>query len=218
MSFESETRDVPTLTKAEQIELLKKTGQTKGSEREHMIYSLALGTGLREHEIIALKVGDVVNDGQIRRRIYLTIFKGSQKPLPEAAPSSKPLRQIVHLPKRVRLKLVYFMKWKKTNNESVRLEAPLFVVSKDSARAERGETLSTRTLRHHFRRWQLRLKFEAVHGFHVLRHTALSNLYEATRDVRAVQKQARHRNLQTTAIYTHLTDEQLAARVEDMPC
>jgi len=36
---------------------------------------VALGTGLREHEIAALDVGDVLHDdGRVRRRIALRMF------------------------------------------------------------------------------------------------------------------------------------------------
>jgi integrase len=39
---------------------------------------VALGTGLREHEIAALDVGDVLHeDGRVRRRITLRTFKRS---------------------------------------------------------------------------------------------------------------------------------------------
>lgn len=220
MSFDSETADLPTLTAVEQRELLKKTGTTKGAEREHMIYSLALGTGLREHEIIALKNADVVHLGAIRSKILLTIFKGSEKKNRPGfvEPARRPPRQVVHLPKSVRRKLVYYFKWKKSQGVSMAPGAPLFSVSKDSSRSERGEPLATRTLRHHFRRWQIRLKFEQPLGFHALRHTAMSNLYRVTKDLRAVQKQARHASVNTTQIYTHLTDEEIARAVEDLPC
>lgn len=40
---------------------------------------MALGTGLREHELIALSVGDVFRDGRPRRRLLLSVFKGASK-------------------------------------------------------------------------------------------------------------------------------------------
>jgi integrase/recombinase XerC len=218
MSFRSETTDAPTLTEAEQRLLLKKTGETRGAEREHMIYSMALGTGLREHELVALRVRDVVQDGQIRSRIHLTIFKGSGKERPIFGNGKKPPRQVVHLPKSVRRKLAYYLKWKKRAGEGLGADAWLFVVAKASARSESGEGLSPRTLRHHFRRWQILLRFAEPYGFHALRHTALSNLYRATKDLRAVQKQARHANINTTEIYTHLTGDEIARAVENLPC
>ena len=42
-----------TLTEAEQRRLLKVSGEHKAGFRDHLLFSLALGTGLREHEIKA---------------------------------------------------------------------------------------------------------------------------------------------------------------------
>jgi len=40
---------------------------------------MALGTGLPEHELIALWVGDVFRAGRPRPRLLLSVFKGSGK-------------------------------------------------------------------------------------------------------------------------------------------
>jgi integrase len=51
----------PTLTEAELQTILT---ATTGNLRDHLVYSLALGTGLRLAEIVGLNVGDVfVPDG-----------------------------------------------------------------------------------------------------------------------------------------------------------
>ena len=41
--------------------------------------------------------------------------------------------------------------------------------------------------------------------FHSLRHTALTRLYEKTKDIRLVQEVAGHANISTTMIYTHIS-------------
>ena len=43
-----------TLTEREQRALLKVTGEHRAGFRDHVLYAMALGTGLREHELIAL--------------------------------------------------------------------------------------------------------------------------------------------------------------------
>src|SRR5258708_9093082 len=59
----------PTLTRSEQRAILRATA---GNPRDHLIYSLALGTGLRLAEIVGLNVGDVYNpDGTPRTRLRL---------------------------------------------------------------------------------------------------------------------------------------------------
>jgi len=52
-----------TLTVDEQALLLRTTGEHRRGFRDHVIFSIALGTALREHEIAALDVGDVSPDG-----------------------------------------------------------------------------------------------------------------------------------------------------------
>ena len=59
----------PTLTDSERNVILQ---ATDGHPRDHLIYSLALGTGLRLAEIVGLDVGDVYfPDGRPRNRIRL---------------------------------------------------------------------------------------------------------------------------------------------------
>ncbi len=68
----------PTLTKAEQEALLR---VSSGHPRDHLIFSLALGTGLRLAEIVGLNVGDVFTaDGKPRGRIRVRreIAKGGR--------------------------------------------------------------------------------------------------------------------------------------------
>ena len=44
--------------------------------RDHVLFALALGTGLREHEALALDVRDIAEDGTtIKRRVTLCVFK-----------------------------------------------------------------------------------------------------------------------------------------------
>jgi integrase/recombinase XerC len=217
MNFFQITRNVPTLTAAEQKLLLKKTGERRGAEREFMMYSLALGTALREHEIVALNIRDVMHAGAVRAKIQLTIFKDHVRASKRKVSPNRRIKQQVHLPKATRRKLAYYLKWKKKQGESLRPDAPLFVTSQAGFGAVAGERLSTRTIRHHFHKWQKICNFEHVYGFHVLRHTSLSNLYRETKDIMVVKAQARHGNVSTTQIYTHVDDD-LAKAVEDLPC
>src|SRR2546422_6467223 len=68
----------PTLTHGEQRTILRATAPNL---RDHMIYSMALGTGLRLAEIVGLNVGDVfMPDGAPRThvRIRAEIAKGGR--------------------------------------------------------------------------------------------------------------------------------------------
>jgi integrase len=72
--IDSIRRAPKTLTEIEQRLLLKTTGQHRAGFRDHVIFSLALGTALREHEILALDVGDVFDDAGKARRVYIYAY------------------------------------------------------------------------------------------------------------------------------------------------
>ncbi|MGE0322275.1 MAG: tyrosine-type recombinase/integrase [Polyangiaceae bacterium] len=192
-----------TLTDQEQRALLKTTAEHRRGRRDHVLFSLALGTGLREHELIALNLGDVFDDsGRPRRRFPLRVFKRS---------ASEPATQEVVLSDNVRDKLHKFRNWKKRRGESVEPDAPLFV-------SRLGRRLSLRQVRHAFSVWQERAGFERHLSFHSLRHSACSNIYRRTKDIRLTQRFARHKSILTTSVYAHPSDEELFRAVMELPC
>ena len=69
-----------------------------------------------------------------------------------------------------------------------------------------------------FKRWQERAGFDRTFNFHALRHTACTNLYRASRDIRLTQRFARHKTITSTAIYTHPTDEDLIRSLQQLTC
>src|SRR5678809_817288 len=95
VSYADRTKRPPrTLSDAEQAKLLKVSGQHADTFRDHMIFSLALGTALREGEICALDVRDVMRpDGHTKRSIQLRHFarKGNRD-------NADARSQVVHLP------------------------------------------------------------------------------------------------------------------------
>lgn len=195
-----------TLTPEEQIRVLAVTGEHPEGFRDHVILSIALGTALREHEIVALNMGDVfMANGSVRRRIRLRKFKGSER---EGAPEF----QEVFVSERLSEKLARFLSLKRRKGESTKSGAPVFLSS-------RGKRIATRTLRHNWRVWQTRAEFPApLFTFHELRHTACSNLRRATGDIRLVQRFARHSDLNSTMIYTQPGDEEVANAVDALTC
>lgn len=194
-----------TMTEDEQRRFLQVTGAHRDGFRDHVMFSFALGTALREHEIAALNVGDVSHDGKsIKRRFALRVFKRTA--------ARDGAEQEAILPDALRYKLEKFMRWKKANGESLDESAPVFASRKG------GGHLTTRAVRAAFAEWQKRTGLERNFTFHMLRHTALTNLYRATKDPRLVQKVARHSSLLSTMIYTHTTDEDVLRAVRNQPC
>jgi len=193
-----------TLTEEERHLLLKTTMTHRDGFRDHVIFSLALGTALREHEIVALNVGDVrgENGKGVRQRFPLRVFKRS---------NDDPEAQEAIVPDALRYKLQKFLRWKRAEGQDLSLEAPLFV-------SRLGQRISVRSLLHNFTEWQKKAGFERHLTFHALRHTALTNLYQATKDIRLVQKVARHASVLSTTIYAQASDDDVIRAVRALPC
>ena len=204
MTYASKINRPPkTLTDIEQRSILRVTGEHRAGYRDHVIIATALGTALREHEILGLDVGDVfAPDGRTKRRVQLRIFKRS---------NDDPAAQEVVLPDTLRAKLDKYRGWKKSQRESLEPDAPLFV-------SRRGKRLSARQLRHRFHEWQEKAGFERRLGFHSLRHSALTSVYRASRDIRLTQRVARHKSINTTTRYAGPSDEDVLRTVRDLPC
>jgi integrase/recombinase XerC len=203
VSYADRTRRPPrTLTDDEQRALLKASGQHADTFRDHVLFSLALGTGLREGELVALDLSDVADGRKVKRRIQLRTYarKGSRR-------SDDAASQIVHLPDGAFYKLEKFVR--RRQRDGAKPSAPLF-------EARGGRRLSTRRVRELFHEWQTRAGFDHCLNFHVLRHTALTNAYRATKDIRIVQRVARHARIDTTTRYEHASDQEVAAAVRKL--
>lgn len=60
-----------------------------------------------------------------------------------------------------------------------------------------------------FAAWQVVAGFDRHYPFHALRHTAVTAVYRATRDLFLAQRFARHASPLTTVVYTHPSDDEL---------
>ncbi len=187
-----------TLTTDEQSRILRATA---ANLRDHTIISLALGTGLRLAELVGLNVGDVFTpDGtpKLRVRVRKEIAKGGRT-------------ADVFLPDRLVAKLRKFWSWKRRRGESLDANAPLFA-------NQSGRRISRRRVQHAWTSWQQRAGFDRSYGFHALRHTAVTNVYRASRDLFLAQRFARHVSPLTTTVYTHPSDGDMATRLRSLSC
>ena len=188
----------PTLTQAEQQAILRATAS---NPRDHLICSLALGTGLRLAEIVGLCVGDVYTpEGKPRNRVRLR---------PEIAKGGR--AGDVFLPDALLAKLRRFWRHKAARREGLRPEDPLFC-------SQSRTRISPRRVQFAFRTWQVKSGFDRFYPFHALRHTAVTNVYRRSRDLFLVQRFARHVSPLTTTIYTHPSDQEMWERVRGLRC
>jgi integrase len=187
-----------TLTRGEQRAILRATARNR---RDHLIYSLALGTGLRLAEIVGLNVGDVYGQGgkpKGRLRLRPEIAKGGRS-------------GDVFLPDALMVKLRKFWRHKATRREELRPEDPLFC-------SQSRRRISPRRVQFAFRTWQMKAGFDRLYPFHSLRHTAITSVYRQSRDLYLAQRFARHVSPLTTTVYTHPSDEELWQGIRDLTC
>ena len=187
-----------TLTLAEQRAILRATA---GNLRDHLIYSLALGTGLRLAEIVGLNVGDVYGPaGKPKNRIQLR---------PEIAKGGR--SGDVFLPDALVVKFRKFWRYKTKRREGLAPGDPLFC-------SQSRRRISPRRVQFAFRTWQVKAGFDRLYPFHCLRHTAVTNVYRASRDLFLAQRFARHVSPLTTTVYTHPSDQEMWERVRGLTC
>src|SRR5262245_58180738 len=152
-----------TLTRSEQEAILR---ITESNPRDQAIYSLALGTGLRLAEIVGLNVGDVfAEEGSPRSRIRIRheIAKGGRA-------------GDVFLPDALARKLRRLWAYKRVRGEGTAPDDPLFC-------SQSRVRISRRRVQFAWRTWQKKAGFDRLYPFHGLRHTAVTNVYRASRDL-----------------------------------
>jgi integrase/recombinase XerC len=160
----------PTLTHTQKA-ILRATAR---NPRDHLIYSLALGTGLRLAEIVGLNVGNVYIDDRTPRtrlRIRPEIAKGGRT-------------GDVFLPDALMRKLRKFWAHKARRREGLRPKDPLFC-------SQSRVRITKRRVQFAFRTWQVKAGLDRHYPFHALRHTAVTNVYRASRDLFLAQRFAR---------------------------
>src|SRR2546422_9284287 len=188
----------PTLTKSETEAILRATA---GHRRDHAIYSLALGTGLRLAEIVGLNVGDVfAPDGTPRSRVRIRseIAKGRRA-------------GDVFLPDALLPKLRRFWAYKRARGEGTEPGDALLC-------SQSGVRISKRRVQFAWRTWQAKAGFDRLYSFHSIRHTSVTAVYRASHDLFLAQRFARHVSPLTTTVYTHPSDEELFRRIRSLSC
>jgi len=148
-----------------------------------------------------VNVGDVSPDGRkVRHRVVL-----------DPATTKGGRMGEVFLPARLVTKLRRFLAWKRRAGQSLTSDAPLFVTSQ-------RRRLSPRAAQWRFAWWQRRAGFDRHYGFHQLRHSAVTNVYRASRDLFLAQRFAHHASPLTTVAYTHPSDEEMYQTLRNLRC
>lgn len=80
--------------------------------------------------------------------------------------------------------------------------------------SERRQRISRRTVQAMLDRYTVQLDLPKRITVHTLRHSFATSLLKQCKDIRIVQRALGHSNIATTAIYLHLTDDELYSAMD----
>lgn len=176
------------LQRADELRSLGVAKNRRQAVRDWLIIRLSLFSGLRASEICAMKVTDC-HIGYSRSDLLVRHGKGGKA-------------RVVKIGPELKRDLRWFLRWKAQIGE-LHPDAQLL-------RTKRSEQLTRSAL---WRRWN---RYCPQHRLHDARHTAATLLYEASQDLRLVQKQLGHSRPSITAVYADVCDEKAREGVAAM--
>lgn len=171
-----------TLTVGEIVQLLGLPCIDFASTRDQVVFSLLYDTGCRISELLSIKECDIEWD---QRRIRV-LGKGGRI-------------RYVFFTERVKALLASYRSLKQE-----RFSCPYLVCS------NKGKQLPLSTVGSMFAMYRKRLGWQKPFTPHVLRHTYATHLLDNGADIRLVQELLGHKNISSTQIYTHVSQERLA--------
>lgn len=180
------------LTETECVELLATINQAsnKNASRDYFIVALFMCCGLRIDELVGINMEDIrknMENGQ-ENLILVVTGKGNKQ-------------RTVYLPKIcVRAYHNYLENRLPPRDER---EKALFI-------SQKGQRLSHRAIERMVKKYFGQANLDASRLTpHKLRHTAATNMLNANVDIRVIQQALGHESLQTTQIYTHVSNASL---------
>lgn len=186
------------LTLDESLTLLQTVAadtESKTRERDYAIITLFLNCGMRVAELCGINMADI--DSQMRS--MRVVGKGNKE-------------RIIYLNDACRDALEAYLPLREPESKTVKPTPALFL-------SGRHQRISIKTVQ-----WMVK-KYLSLAGFdhkrysvHKLRHTAATLMYQSGQvDVRVLKDILGHEQLNTTQIYTHISDEQMEQAMAENP-
>jgi integrase/recombinase XerD len=163
--------------------------------REWLVIDLLTCTGLRVSEAADLRCGDL-KLGYAESKIFVRDGKGG-------------VSGHVVVPESLKRHLKGFLAWKEKLGELTGEDDYLFVGQRGAWTSQAIQQIVKKYLK------QLGL-YENGKSVHALRHSYGVELYSREKDLRAVQKQLRHRSIQSTLIYADVTEEDIQNQLKGL--
>ncbi|MEA2020398.1 MAG: site-specific tyrosine recombinase/integron integrase [Patescibacteria group bacterium] len=165
--------------------------KTKIGKRDRAILELLFSTGLRVSELVSLN-RDKIN---LETREFSVVGKGGKS-------------RVVFVSDRAARALSEYLETREDDLDPlfIRYRGPAPDEGEDEDEAYR---LSARSVQRLVKKYVHKLGLTTEATPHTLRHTFATDLLRAGADVREVQELLGHKNVSTTQIYTHVTDQKL---------
>ena len=174
--------------------LAKMKGNIRGV-KPYYILMFILYTGLRVSEACKIRFKDL---NLTSRTPYVNVINGK---------GGKD--RIVYVPSELKRMMAEYREWKGNISEPIGDEDFVFV-------SESRKPYSPRTIQFMMQDIKNVLKLNCKCTPHSLRHSFAVYLYEKTKDLRLVQKQLGHSNVQTSTIYADVTPERASEQVQSL--
>ena len=177
------------------LECVRGDVQSKHRVRDYAMLTLFLNCGMRVSELVGIKLSDL--DPELRS--MRVVGKGNKE-------------RIVYLNEACRAVLVPLI-MERTGPEYAHVKTRALFLS------NRDEQISVKTVQHIVYKYLAMAGLEAKrYSVHKLRHTAATLMYQSGKvDVRVLKDILGHEQLNTTQIYTHVSDAHMQSAMEMNP-
>jgi integrase len=211
-----EDKEVEVFTN-EEIGILKRHLE---NHRLKALFLLALGTGLRQGELLALKWSDIDLDNKelrversIRQLNIINADGTKEYKTIIQTPKSKSSIRTVPIPS----SLIPVLKEHKTQQKLEKIKAgPSYIENDFVFTTELGKNINASNLRRSYTRLLKRAGIP-YRKFHAFRHTYATKLFEANVPLKTVQMLLGHSDISVTAnIYTHVMPEEKTLAAEKL--
>lgn len=179
------------LTEDECITLLQTVQRSldKNLHRDYLIIALFMFCGLRIDELVGINIGDIRGNLSNGEQLVLVVTGKGSKQRTVYLPDICAEAYNTYLAKRTE---------PKDNKEKA-----LFI-------SQKGMRMSHRAIERMVKKYFAMAGLDSSHlSPHKLRHTAATNMLNANTDIRVIQQALGHETLQTTQIYTHVSNASL---------
>ncbi len=185
ISYPKREKKLPNYIEYNELEsILKESLKGKNEKRNNLIIELLYASGIRVSELVNIKLSDINYDNKSIR----VIGKGNKE-------------RIVYFGEYAELSLKEYIE----NDREVLDESDadwLFPSTK-------GKHLTTRTIELAINDIMKNVEIKCKVSPHTLRHTFATHMLNSGCDIRVVQELLGHESLNTTEVYTHISNEEL---------